>query len=108
MTTNNSLRYLQKKTTPGQRLQWKLNALVATNRDLNQGHLTTPDLLKQLRRQRDQAGDALDLGVLVARDRGLSWSRISGCLGIPQQHLEERMRRLSARLDAADAQAASS
>lgn len=104
MTTTKARRDAQRPITTGSRLRTALERIDANTDRLTAGSIPTSDLLGLLRRERDLVNQALDLGILLSREKGASWAHIGDALGLTAQAIEQRMRRLSTRVDlAADA-----
>ena len=101
MTINKARREAQRPITTGSRLRTALERIDANTGDLTAGSMPTSELLRLLRRERDLVNQALDLGILLSREKGASWSHIGQALGLTAQAIEQRMRRLSTRVDVA-------
>ena len=99
MTTNSKRRDAQKPITTGSRLRNKLTHIFDTNDRLSGGGMPTADLLRLLKKQRDLVNEALDLGILLSRQKGFTWREIGDTLDISAQAIEQRMRRLSTHVD---------
>jgi hypothetical protein len=82
--------------TPGARLRAKLGRITQTANEIAEGNHSTADLLRLVKTERDLSNQALDLAIMVARDKGLSWGRIGFLLELSGQAIEQRMRRLQA------------
>lgn len=99
MTENHARRDAQKPITTGSRLRTTLARIDANTDRLTAGSMPTSDLLDLLRRERDLVNQALDLGILLSREKGTSWAAIGHALGLTAQAIEQRMRRLSTHVD---------
>lgn len=101
MTSLKARRDAQKPTTTGSRLRSKLDRIYDTTDQLAKGGMPTDELLRLLRHERDLVNQAMDLGILLSRQKGYTWKRIGDTLGITPQAIEQRMRRLSTNVDMA-------
>lgn len=102
MTYNKARRIAQKPITTGSRLRTALERIQDNTDRLTGGGLPTDELLRLMRHERDLVNQALDLGILLSREKGTSWARIGEALGLTPQAIEQRMRRLSTRVDIAE------
>ena len=101
MTYNKARRDANKPITTGSRLRTKLVLIFQNTERLEAGGMPTDELLRLLRHERDLVNEAMDLGILLSREKGTSWGRIGETLGLTPQAIEQRMRRLSTRVDVA-------
>lgn len=92
--------------TTGARLRDTITKLDAVNGELAGGGHRTEKLLELLSRQRTLGNRALDLGIVMSREKGASWRTISHALELSPQAVEQRMRRLSTSVDNARARVA--
>jgi hypothetical protein len=107
MRDTKTLRKTQAPATTGARLRVILTKLDDTSAEIAIGGHRTERLLELLSHQRDLGNRALDLGIIMSREKGASWRTISTALKLSPQAVEQRMRRLSTSVDGARVQAIS-
>lgn len=100
MRDTKALREARTPITTGARLRETLTKLDDTSAKIAVGGHRTERLLELLSHQRDLGNRALDLGIVMSREKGASWRTISQALGLSPQAVEQRMRRLSTSVDA--------
>lgn len=101
MKTHTARRDGQKPVTTGSRLRATLEKIHTNSDQIAEGGHPTEVLLRLLSYQRQLGNQALDLGIIMSRQKGASWGTIAHALDLSPQAIEQRMRRLSTRVDAA-------
>jgi len=96
MNPHTAQREARKPITTSTRLRATLEKVETNSRQIAEGGHRTEDLLRLLSYQRQLGNQALDLGILMTREKGASWGTIANGLGLSPQALEQRMRRLAA------------
>lgn len=96
MNMPQTTREARKPITTSSRLRATLEKVETNSRQIAEAGSDTQDLLRLLSYQRQLGNQALDLGILLTRERGASWGTIAKGLGLSPQALEQRMRRLAA------------
>ena len=94
MTFNKARATPQKPTTIGSQFRAKLDAINDNTGRMASQSLPTDELLRRLRMERRLVNEAIDLGILLSRQKGYTWDRIGRVLEISAQALEQRLRRL--------------
>lgn len=100
MTQLQARREAQKPVTTGSRLRSTLEKIRANSEQIEEGGHRTEVLLRLLSFQRKLGNQALDLGIMMSREKGASWGTIAHALDLSPQAIEQRMRRLSTHVEA--------